>query len=100
MYKDLAHAVEDLKKKKFQNLSEDETFGKYIREGRVPPEFNKIIIEHTYRFDEGTNPGDESTLYTLRLPDGNKAFLVLSFGMYKDPVKSELIDELRKLENK
>lgn len=100
MYRDLAHAVEDLKEKKFRNLSEDETYGKYIRKGKFPPEFRQINIDNIYRFDEGTDPGDESTLYTLKLPDGSKGFLVLGFGIYKDPTKSELIDELKKLENK
>ena len=100
MYNDLADAVEGLKEKGYLNLSEDETFGKVIREGKVPPEIRETTIVETYRFDEGTDPGDESTLYVLERPDGSKGFLVLSFGMYKDPQKTALIDELQKLKKR
>jgi hypothetical protein len=100
MYNDLADAVEGLKEQGYLNLSDDETFGKDIRKGKVPPEIRDTTIVETYRFDEGTDPGDESTLYVLERPDGSKGFLVLSFGMYRDPKKSALIDELHKMEKR
>jgi hypothetical protein len=99
MYTDLAHAVEDLESKGISNLSNDEEFGEDIRTGRIPEQIKRMKIIETHRFESGTDPGDESTLYILELPDSSRGYLILSFGMYRDPDKSALIEELRKLES-
>ena len=98
MYNGLADAIEDLKSKGYRNLSSDKKYSAQIREGNVPSDFNGMKLLKTYRFETGTSAGDESALYLIELADKSKGFLVLSFGMYKDPDKSELIDTLHKLE--
>jgi hypothetical protein len=98
MYNELAEAIEDLKKKGYRNLSNDENFGPDIRDGKVPADFKNMKLIASYRFETGTSAGDESTLYVIELKDKSKGFLILSFGMYKDPKKAELVDTLHKLE--
>ncbi len=98
MYKGLADAIEDLKSKGLRNLSSDKNFGPQIREGQVPSDFSGMTLLNSYRFEEGTSAGDESTLYVIELADKSKGFIVLSFGMYKDPAKAELVEALQKLE--
>jgi len=98
MYNDLAEAVEDLKEKGIRDLSTEEKIGKDIQSGKVPPQLKNMKIIETFRFEEGTDPGSESTLYLLELPDKSKGFIILSFGMYKDPEKAAFIEELNKLD--
>lgn len=98
MYTDLAQAVEDLKEKGVRDLSGEEEFGKDLRNGRLPGQLKNTKILETFRFEMGTSPDDESTLYLLELPDHSKGYLILGFGMHKDPEKSALIEELKKLE--
>jgi hypothetical protein len=98
MYNGLADAIEDLKSKGYRNLSSDKKYGAQIRDGKVPSDFKGMKLLETYRFEIGTSAGDESALYVIELADKSKGFLVISFGMYKDPGKSELIDILHDLD--
>lgn len=98
MYTDLAEAVEDLKEKGVRDLSSEDKMGEDIRSGKVPNQLKKMKILETFRFEAGTDPGDESTLYLLELPDKSKGYLILGFGIYQDPEKSALVEVLKKLE--
>lgn len=92
-YKDLAHAVEDLKKKGITNLfsgDPDETLAFYITKAE------KIKIVSQHRFEMGTDPGDEATLYTLDIPDEGQFYLVISYGAQTNPIKSKLLSEILK----
>lgn len=92
-YKDLAHAVEDLKQKGITNLfygDPDEILATYLAKA------DKIKIEAQYRFDMGTDPGDESTLYIFDIPDEGRFYLVISYGAQTNPVKSKLLSEILK----
>ncbi|MEX1063543.1 MAG: hypothetical protein WEC12_08060 [Balneolaceae bacterium] len=100
MYTDLAHAVEDLKEQGFRNLLKDKKTGEDMQSGELPDDLEGTTILQTFRFDKGTDPGDEATVYVLELPDKSRGFLVLSFGVYQDPDKARLIDQLKKLENR
>lgn len=98
MYKDLAHAVEDIKNKGYRNLFEDQKTKRLIESDDMHKAVGNLEIEKIYHFDEGTDPGDESTLYTVKQPDQSKWYIILSYGMYKDPDKTDFIDALKKLE--
>jgi len=100
MYRDLAEAVENFKDKGYCNLYEDQNFRKLAGSEKMPDYINKMKIKEVYHFDEGTDPGDESTLYLLQQPDQTNCYMVLSYGMYKDPEKANLVDALKKLEGK
>lgn len=95
-YRDLADAVEDLKKKGAKSLSDILE----LEPDELRKKLEKVRIAQTYHFDGGTNPGDESTLYLFELDDNSRGFLVLGFGTYRDPAKSEMIRLLKKLEQK
>lgn len=94
-YKDLADAVEDLKRQGYSNLSKQLDGDPQT----LPEEIERMSILHTYRFDGGTDPSDESTLYLLEFEDDKKGFIVLGYGTYRDPEKSRLIEALKKLEH-
>lgn len=91
MYKDLAHAIEDLKDKGIQNLfsgKDEEVVAEYL-----PKADQMKIIEH-FRFDSGTDPGDESSVYVIETPEKEKKYIVTSYGTYMNPQKSKLLDAL------
>lgn len=101
MYTDLADAVEDLKEKGIESLKFDDEMKKKIRSKQIDEQIREIKILETHRFDTNrTNPEDESTLYLLEFPDKSRKYLILSFGIYEDPDKSDFIDELLKMEQR
>lgn len=93
MYNDLADAVEDLKSKGIENLSG-------MPDDELEEHLNEMEVVASYRFESGTDPSDESTLYLLERDNGNQCFLVMGFGIYKDPEKSRIVDLVEELEGK
>jgi hypothetical protein len=96
MYTDLAEAVEELKKRGFNNLFEPDDDAFYCSKIDLREKVQNMKIVETWQFDQGTDPGDESTIYALETKDGVKGYIVISFGMHIDPRKAELIDQLIK----
>lgn len=94
MYNDLADAAESLKEKGYTHTFEldegcitcKEISGEYSAD-------NLTIIE-SYSFDQGTDPGSESSIYAIESGNGVKGTLIISYGMYVDPEKAKLIDRL------
>lgn len=94
MYNDMADAVESLKEKGYvhsfklgkNHLSCDELGHTF--------DASDLTITESYTFDQGTDPGSESTVYAIESQSGIKGTLIMSFGMYSDPEKAKLIDRL------
>jgi hypothetical protein len=55
----------------------------------------QAIVDHTFRFEGDSDPGDEAIVLGLRYPDaGIKAILVSAFGPGADPVTAEYLARL------
>jgi hypothetical protein len=96
MYKDLADAVESLKDKGFDHTYELGNNGITCKELDVEYSTEDLKIVETHSFDQGTDPGSESTVYAIESKKGVKGMLIISYGMYVDPGKAKLIDRLLK----
>lgn len=96
MYKDLAEAVESLKDKGFDHTYELGNNCITCKELDVEYEVNDLRIMETHSFDQGTDPGSESTVYAIESGEGVKGTLIMSYGMYVDRDKAKLIDRLLK----
>jgi hypothetical protein len=60
---------------------------------RLHPEDFEIL--EAIRFDNNTDPGEESILYVVQEKDGNhKGTFVSAFGTYADDISKELLDKL------
>ncbi|MDZ7756318.1 hypothetical protein [Rhodohalobacter sp.] len=57
---------------------------------------DNLTIKETHEFDQGTDPGSESTMYAIEADSGIKGTLIISYGKYVDPQKATLIDKLLK----
>lgn len=94
MYNDLADAVESMKEKGFTHsykLSENTiTCEELEREFDV----DNLEIVDSYSHSSDTDPGSESSVYSIESKDGIKGTLIIGFGMYSDPTKAKLIDKL------
>jgi len=51
------------------------------------------IVEYV-TFDNGTDPGDDVTMYLIESPDGPQGYLILSDSFHTDPRKAAFIDAL------
>ncbi|PAU94804.1 hypothetical protein CK503_04845 [Aliifodinibius salipaludis] len=94
MYKDLADAVESLKEQGYTNIFELED--DCITCKSLQKEFNpdELTIVESHPFDQGTDPGSESSVHAITTESGDKGFLVISYGMYVEPGKATIIDRL------
>lgn len=88
-FSDLADAVETLKEDGFTDLTEKE-------DAQIVDIVNSATVEEVHTFQEGTDPGYESTLHQLHDQDDNTYFIVLSFGMYQDHDKADWVDILER----
>lgn len=94
MYQDLADAIEDIRKKGYNHLFEvhdDRLKCKKIDE-LFPIETLRIVA--SYQFDQGTDPGDDSSLYLIETDSGVKGYLVGGTTIYRDREKAEFLDRL------
>ena len=46
--------------------------------------------------DNGTDPGDDATLYMIEAKDGTKGVMIVADAFHADPNKAEIIDQLRR----
>ncbi len=51
------------------------------------------VVEYV-TFDNGTDPGDDVTMYLIESPGGPKGYLILSDSFHTDPRKAAFIDAL------
>jgi len=51
------------------------------------------VVEYV-TFDNGTDPGDDVTMYLIESPSGPKGYLILSDSFHTDPRKAAFIDAL------
>lgn len=94
MYQDIADAIESFKEKGYVHtyqLTDNVISCEELKKTFLPAE---LTIKESYRQDSGTDPGSESTAYAIESKDGDKGVLVVAFGMYADPGKAKLIDQL------
>jgi len=98
MYRDLAEAIESLKEQGIENLfveDDKKVVDKYLSD------CDKMKILACHEFDSGTNPGDESSVFVIETPGGDKKYVVLSYSADANPYKTKLIDTiLQKNESK
>lgn len=99
MYNDLADAIESLKDKGFDHTYELGDNCITCKELDVEYSVDDLKIVETHSFDQGTDPGSESTVYAIESKKGVKGTLIMSYGMYVDRDKAKLIDRLLKDQN-
>jgi hypothetical protein len=96
MYTDLADAVESLKEQGYIHifgLEEDCIQCKSLEEEFT---LGELTVVESHFFDQGTDPGDESSVHAITSESGVKGLLIVSYGMYVDRSKAALIDQLLK----
>lgn len=94
MYKDLAEAIEDAREKGYEHLFEVEENCMTCKELDKEFPIDKLHIVSSYHFDQGTDPGDDASLYLIESNSGIKGYLVTSYTTYTNREKAEFLDKL------
>jgi len=65
-------------------------------DGRSAPSdiANELRVVEYVSFDNGTDPGDDVTMYLIESNSGRKGYLILSDSFHADPRKAAFIDAL------
>jgi hypothetical protein len=58
------------------------------------PATQQARIVYSQAVDQGTDPGDDATLYLIEAADGQKGYLIVGDAFRTDPHKAALIDHL------
>lgn len=56
---------------------------------------DELRLVHSNSTDNGTDPGDEATLYMIEAKDGTKGVMIIPDSFHADPQEARLIDILR-----
>ncbi len=57
---------------------------------------SSVVVDHTFRFEGDSDPGDEAIVLGLRFPDSDvRAILVSAFGADAEPEVAEFFAGLR-----
>lgn len=94
-YDTLTAALNDLNNRGFSvdfNMNRDSIYCKSLGEAFGPDDFE--IIEF-YRFEGNTDPADQSIVYALETRSGLKGVLVDAYGVYADPMTTQMIQKLK-----
>lgn len=94
MYRDFADAVESFKEKGYTytyQLKDNAISCEELKKTYLP---TQLTINESYTHDSGTDPGSESTVYAIESNDGEKGLLIVAYGVYADPEKAKIIDQL------
>lgn len=96
MYTDLADAVESLKEQGYTHIFglEEDCIKCISLEKEFTP--GELTVVESHFFDQGTDPGSESSVHAITSESGVKGLLIVSFGMYVNRAKTTLIDQLIK----
>jgi hypothetical protein len=66
------------------------------RDGQFKVFHDEFHIDQAMRFDENTDPGDQSILYAISSPKyGLKGLLVNGYGIYTEDLTNEMAQKLR-----
>ncbi len=91
----LVEAIDDLRKRGFTNdfnLKESCVVCAGLQLELQPEDFEIVEV---HRFEGATNPDDSSVLYAIEGKDGHKGVLVDAYGVYANPVSTELLAKLQ-----
>ncbi|RYJ44864.1 hypothetical protein [Flavobacterium beibuense] len=86
-YATVSKALEELYQKGFTtdfNLEED----------RIKQHCEDFTIEHIYRYEGETDPGDEATVYGIISNDGEKGVFVAGQGAYTEKSAAKMLHNL------
>jgi hypothetical protein len=57
---------------------------------------DELRLVHSNGTDNGTDPGDEATLFMIEASDGTRGVMIVADAFHTDPHKARIIDQLRR----
>lgn len=70
--------------------------GLECQNGRLHVDADDFVVDEVERFDESSDPADQSILYAISIPHrGLKGLVVESYGTYSPEISKRVIDRLR-----
>jgi len=94
-YGNLPEAITDLRKKGYV-LDFNPGFDCLVcteHDFMLPPE--EFVIDNAYRFEDDSDPENQSVLYAISSKDGLKGLLVNAYGIYADSMSNAMIEKLK-----
>lgn len=95
-YNNLIEAISDLKS---QGYTEDFNLRQNClecRNGEFKIFHNEFEVDKYFRFDNDTDPGDQSIIYAISSDNHKlKGVLINSYGIYSEPVTDEMLNKLK-----
>lgn len=94
-YESLVDALPDVKRRGYTEdfeIMHDELFCRALDLRFHPEEFT---VDEIYRFEENSDPDDNSILYLISSSEGVKGFLLDAYGTYAENMSFEMAKKLR-----
>jgi hypothetical protein len=94
-YESLAEALDDLKKKGYDNDFEPQTICLYCSTLDLRLEEEEFNVDEVYRFQGDSSPDDNAVVYALTSNTGVKGTIVDGHGAFSGNISFDMIEKLR-----
>ena len=94
-YESLIDALDDLRKRGYEADFATQTVCLYCGDLDIRLDPEDFHVDEVYRFEENSNPDDNSVLYAISSSTGVKGTLVDGYGAYNDNLNFEMAKKLQ-----
>jgi len=94
-YESLVDALKDLKKRGYEADFATDTVCLYCGDMDIRMDPEDFHIDEVYRFEEDSNPENNSVVYAISSSTGVKGTLVDSYGTYPEHLSFEMAKKLQ-----
>ena len=94
-YESLAEALDDLKKRGYDNDFEPQSFCLYCSTLDLRLEEEEFNLDEVYRFQGDSSPDDNAVVYALTSNTGVKGTIVDGHGAFSGNISFDMIKKLR-----
>lgn len=94
-YESLIDALDDLRKRGYKADFATQTVCLYCGDLDIRLDPEDFHVDEVYRFEENSNPDDNSVLFAISSSTGVKGTLVDGYGAYSDNLNFEMAKKLQ-----
>ena len=94
-YESLVDALDDLRKRGYEAEFEPQSNCLYCSNLDLRLNEEEFHIDEVYRFEEDSNPDDNTVVYALTAPGGLKGIIVDGYGLSSDNISFDMAKKLQ-----
>lgn len=91
---DMAELLDDVRKRGFTHSFTCRDNALHCSDSDVPVTLDDAWVVESQTVDQGTDPGDDATIYLIETRSGMRGFLIVGTSFHADPRDAAFLDKL------